>query len=145
MPVIHVNDSFGRWRSDFRCQIDHCLDQGIRGKPLVETLKPRPDQYFVLKPRHSGFYGSCLDLLLRALDTRRLVLTGLTGNLRVLYTANDACMRGYELIVPRDCVASNSAEENLQALERMRSYLKAATPRAEEIVFSRLVSGADKG
>src|SRR5438874_13291083 len=36
IPVIYVNDNFGRWRSDFNAQVDHCLNDGVRGKPLVE-------------------------------------------------------------------------------------------------------------
>ncbi|MDB6136104.1 MAG: isochorismatase hydrolase [Verrucomicrobiales bacterium] len=141
VPVIYVNDNFGRWRSDFRRLVEHCLEPGIRGKPIVERLRPEPEDYFVLKPRHSGFYGSCLDILLRALRVRTLVLTGLAGNLCVLYTANDAYMRGYELIVPWDALASNSETENSQALEQMRTYLKAETPSSKELSFEKLFSG----
>lgn len=141
VPVIFVNDNFGRWRSDFRRLVEHCLEPGTRGKPIVERLRPEPEDYFVLKPRHSGFYGSCLDILLRALGVRKLVLTGLAGNLCVLYTANDAYMRGYELIVPRDTVASNSETENSQALEQMRIYLKAAIPFSKELSFKKLLVG----
>lgn len=141
MPVIYVNDNFGRWRSDFRRLVKHCLVPGIRGKPIVERLRPEPQDYFVLKPRHSGFYGSCLDILLRALGVRTLILTGLAGNLCVLYTANDAYMRGYGLIVPKDALASNSEAENSQALEQMRTYLKAATPSSKELSFEKLLSG----
>lgn len=139
VPIIYVNDNFGRWRSDFRCQVEHCLEEGIRGKPVSELLKPHPDDYFVLKPRHSGFYGSCLDVLLGSLGVRKLVLTGLAGNLCVLYTANDAYMRGYELVVPSDCIASNSEAENLQALEQMKVYLKASTPLADDVDFAQLL------
>lgn len=140
IPVIYVNDNFGRWRSDFRTLVEHCLEPGIRGAPLTEMLKPKPQDYFVLKPRHSGFYGSCLDILLRALGVRTLVLTGLAGNLCVLYTANDAYMRGYRLVVPRDAMASNSEPENRQALEQMRIYLKAETPLSKEVSFEELAS-----
>ncbi|RYD38090.1 MAG: cysteine hydrolase [Verrucomicrobiaceae bacterium] len=141
VPVIYVNDNFGRWRSDFRRLVEHCLEPGMRGKPVVERLRPEPEDYFVLKPRHSGFYGSCLDILLRALEVRTLILTGLAGNLCVLYTANDAYMRGYELIVPGDAVASNSEVENSQALEQMRTYLEAAIPSSKELSFEKLLSG----
>jgi len=49
IPAIYVNDNFGRWRSDFHLQVDHCLT-AVRGKPLAELLRPTPDDYFVLKP-----------------------------------------------------------------------------------------------
>src|SRR3954462_8598251 len=40
VPVIYVNDNFGQWRSDFRSQVEHCLRPGVRGRPIVEQLKP---------------------------------------------------------------------------------------------------------
>jgi nicotinamidase-related amidase len=56
VPCIYVNDNFGRWRSDFSAQVKHCLRDGTRGAALVELLLPEADDYFVLKPKHSGFY-----------------------------------------------------------------------------------------
>src|SRR4051812_33581115 len=64
VPVIYVNDNFGRWRSDFRSILDHVLDGGCPGKPIAELLRPHPDDYFVLKPKHSGFQFTTLDVLL---------------------------------------------------------------------------------
>jgi nicotinamidase-related amidase len=55
IPVVYVNDNFGRWRSDFGAQVDHCLNDDVRGRPLVEILRPDEDDYFVLKPKHRGF------------------------------------------------------------------------------------------
>src|SRR3954462_4425946 len=57
VPVIYVNDNFGRWRSDFHAQVEHCLRDGVRGRPIAELLRPDKDDYFVLKPKHSGFYS----------------------------------------------------------------------------------------
>src|SRR5687767_7396984 len=64
IPVIYVNDNFGRWRSDFGAQVEHCLKDGVRGKPVVELLRPGEDDYFVLKPKPSGFFSTALDTLL---------------------------------------------------------------------------------
>lgn len=138
VPVIFVNDNFGRWRSDFRRLVEHCLQPGIRGKPLAEILRPDEDDYFVLKPRHSGFYSSSLDVLLKALGAETLILTGIAGNICVLYTANDAYMREYKLIVPRDCTVSNSPEENERALAQMENQLKASTISSENVNFTSL-------
>src|SRR3712207_4677602 len=55
VPVIYANDNFGRWRSDLRKTIEHCLTEGVRGEPIVRLLEPQPDDYFVLKPKHSAF------------------------------------------------------------------------------------------
>jgi nicotinamidase-related amidase len=125
IPAIYVNDNFGRWRSNFRAQVEHCLNDGVRGQPVAEILGPADDDYFVLKPKHSGFYSTTLELLLEHLGARSLILTGVAGNICVLFTANDAYMRDYALFVPSDCVASNSAAENRNALDQMARFLKA--------------------
>lgn len=127
IPAVYVNDNFGRWQSDFRGQVEHCLKDGVRGRPLAELLAPEEDDYSVLKPKHSGFFSSSLDVLLEYLGATSLILTGLAGNICVLYTANDAYMRDYRLFVPEDCVASNTEEDNRHALEQMRRFLKADT------------------
>jgi nicotinamidase-related amidase len=123
IPVIYVNDNFGRWRSDFRKLVEHCR-QG-HARELVDMLRPDEDDYFVLKPKHSGFFSSTLETLLRYLGVRQLIITGIAGNFCVLFTANDAYMRDYELIVPADCTISNTTRENRQALALMKDYLKA--------------------
>jgi nicotinamidase-related amidase len=127
VPVIYVNDNFGRWRSDFRRQVAHCLREESRGRELASLLQPDEDDYFVLKPKHSGFFSTTLDTLLRYLGVKKLIVTGISGNFCVLFTANDAYMRDYDLIIPSDCTASNTAEENRQALVLMRKFLKADT------------------
>ena len=100
MPSIYVNDNFGRWQSRFDQIVQHCLQDNVRGKPFVERLIPDEDDYFVLKPKHSGFYQTPLELLLKHLGATRLILTGVSTNSCVLFTANDAYMRDLELIVP---------------------------------------------
>src|SRR5438046_5851978 len=125
IPVVYVNDNFGRWRSDFHAQVEHCLRDGVRGRPLAELLRPEKDDYFVLKPKHSGFFSTTLDTLLEYLGVQAVILAGLAANICVLFTANDAYMRDFHLAVPGDCVASNTEEENHHALEQMRKVLKA--------------------
>jgi nicotinamidase-related amidase len=125
VPVVYVNDNFGRWRSDFSAQVNHCLRPDNPGRDIVELLRPDKDDYFVLKPKHSGFYSSTLDILLRYLGVETVVLTGVAANICVLFTANDAYMRDLHLVVPADCVASNTREENDYALEQMKRVLKA--------------------
>ncbi len=138
VPVVYVNDNFGRWRSDFSAQVEHCLKDGVRGKPVVELLRPGEDDYFVLKPKHSGFFSTTLDTLLEYLGARAVVLAGMAANICVLFTANDAYMRDLHLAVPSDCVASNTEEENRHALDQMRKVLKADTRPSTELVFRAL-------
>jgi nicotinamidase-related amidase len=135
VPVIYVNDNFGRWKSDFRELIRHCREDGVRGLPLAELLSPEPDDYFVLKPKHSGFFASCLDLLLKHLGARSLILAGFAADICVLYTANDAFMRDYRLLVPRDCVASETPSACARALRHMRTQLHARIGVSSRIAF----------
>lgn len=137
VPVIYVNDNFGRWRSDFRRQVVHCLGEKSRGREIVSLLQPQEDDYFVLKPKHSGFFSTTLDTLLRYLGSKKLIVTGIAGNFCVLFTANDAYMRDYELIVPSDCTVSNTPEENRQALALMRKFLKADTRPSTRLRLAR--------
>ena len=135
VPVIYVNDNFGRWRSDIRRLVEHCR-QG-HARELVDALRPDEDDYCVLKPKHSGFFSSTLETLLRYLGVRRLVITGIAGNFCVLFTANDAYMRDYELVIPADCTISNTTRENKEALSLMKRYLKADTKVSTRVKISR--------
>lgn len=125
IPVIYVNDNFGKWRSDFSVQVRHCIQPHIRGAPIAELLRPGPNDYFVLKPKHSGFFSTPLDLLLNYLEVKNLILTGIAGNNCVLFTATDAYLRDFDLWIPADCVVSISKQENLLALKQMRQLLHA--------------------
>lgn len=70
VPVVYINDNFGKWRSDFKGLVAHCLDDDVCGRPLVQNLKPEPEDYFVLKPKNSGFYSTTLDVLLHYLNVK---------------------------------------------------------------------------
>ena len=139
IPIVYVNDNFGRWQSDFRGVVEHCLNDGVRGEPLARLLAPEEKDYFVLKPKHSAFFSSTLDVLLDYLQAKTLILTGLAGNICVLFTANDAYMRDFNLIIPGDCVASNTTEENAHALKQMNQVLKADTTESTKLDLQQLL------
>ncbi len=132
IPVIYVNDNWGKWQSDLHRLLEHTLREDVRGRPMAELLRPDEDDYFVLKPKHSGFFSTTLDILLDYLQVNTVILTGVAGNICILFTANDAYMRDYRLYVPADCVASNDPDDNEHALKQMESVLKAdITPSTE--------------
>jgi nicotinamidase-related amidase len=133
IPAIYANDNFGRWQSDFKKIVEHCLEDGVRGEEIARILEPDEDDYFVLKPKHSAFFATTLDVLLEYLGARTLMLTGIAGNNCILFTANDAYMRDFHLVVPSDCVVSNTDEENRHALEQMRKILKADITPSESL------------
>ena len=120
IPVVYVNDNFGRWRSDFRKLVAHCSSPRARGRDVARRLRPGPRDYFILKPQHSGFYGTALDLLLQHLGARTLIVSGLLADSCVLITAQEAHMRGYHVVVPSDCVAARTPEDHARALVQLR-------------------------
>ena len=124
VPSIYINDNFGQWRSDFRRTVAHCTARSSPGRLVSRRLRPTSRDYFVLKPKHSGFYGTTLDTLLEALGVRRVILTGIAGNICVLFTANDAYMRDFEILAPADCVVSNTPADNAYALQQIETVLK---------------------
>ncbi|MDB5384682.1 MAG: Isochorismatase [Planctomycetaceae bacterium] len=138
IPTIFVNDNFGRWRSNFNTQIDHCLKENSLGRPLVQELRPQEDDYFVLKPKHSGFFSTTLDTLLDYLEAKIVIITGIATNICVLFTANDAYMRDFQIFVPHDCVAANTEDENLHALDQMHRRLKADILPSTELSLTQL-------
>ena len=139
IPVIYVNDNFGKWRSDFKKLVSACIDQGTRGKPIVQRLLPESDDYFVLKPKHSAFHATPLDLLLDFLGVRTLILVGLTVDNCILLTAGDAHMLDYQLVVPEDCVAAESKVRKEHALKILQQTLKARTLPANELDLTSLL------
>jgi nicotinamidase-related amidase len=139
VPVIYVNDNFGKWRSDFRQQLGHVLEDGVRGKPVAELLRPDEDDYFVLKAKHSGFYDTQLDLLIGYLQVKTIVLAGFATDICVLFTAADAYMRDLEIIVPPDCSAAASVKHHQQALEHMARVLDVKTIASDELNFEALL------
>ena len=142
VPSIYVNDNFGKWRSDFRQQLGHVLEGGVRGEPVAKLLRPDEDDYFVLKAKHSGFYHTQLDLLIDYLQVRTVVLAGFATDMCVLFTASDAYLRDLEIIVPPDCSASASIEHHQQALEHMSRVLHVKTIPSRELDFTELLASA---
>jgi len=140
IPSIYVNDNFGKWRSDFSALLKHCLEDDVVGRPVTQLLKPQETDYFVLKPKHSAFFSTTLDTLLRYLHAKTLILTGFAGNICVLFTANEAYMRDFSLIVPSDCVASNIDAENSHALQQMKKVLKADISPSDQIELEPLLT-----
>jgi len=135
IPSIYINDNFGQWRSDFRKTVAHCISRSSPGRRVSARLKPTSRDYFVLKPKHSGFFGTTLDTLLEALRIRRVILTGIAGNICVLFTANDAYMRDFELFAPADCIVSNTAADNDHALRQIATVLKGDITDSSRLTF----------
>jgi len=122
-PIIYINDHYNLWQADFQKIIQTCRNE--KNADIINKMSPDEDDFFLIKPKYSAFYGTALNTLLHHLNVRHLTITGIAGNICVLFTANDAYMREYSLSVPRDCLASASTEDNEYALLMMNHVLKA--------------------
>ena len=141
VPVIYANDNFGRWRSDFSALLARILGHDVRGRPIAERLRPQPIDYVVLKPKHSAFFSTTLDLLLRYLKTRTLVIGGFTTDRCVLFTASDAYLRDFRVVVASDGVAALDQSTNRVALAQMRTLLDADVRPSRTVMLRRTLRG----
>ena len=140
VPVVYVNDNVGRWRDDFPAVVRHHLREEAPGRDVAERLRPAPDDYTVLKAKHSAFFQTALDALLAHLGTRTLVLAGFATDVCVLATALDATMRDLRLVVPSDASASLDPADHDAALAYLRRVADADTPTAAEVDFEALMA-----
>ena len=126
-PVIYVNDNFMDWRADFKELVAICSHPQSAGAEIARALAPGPDDYYILKPKHSAFLATPLSLLLAELGVHRLVLTGLAADACVLITAQEANMREYQVSVPADCVAAQTPGRRTRALAVVKTSFSADT------------------
>jgi nicotinamidase-related amidase len=145
IPTIYVNDNFGQWRSDAKKLISYCLRPRAACRGFVQQLKPDEDDYFVLKPMHSAFYQTPLEVLLQHLGVASLILCGLATNSCIICTAHDANMRRFELFVPSDCSASRSRKEHEQAIENIKEMAKANVSSSASLRLRQLAKRARCG
>lgn len=135
IPTVYVNDNFGRWQLGFRELVELYRTSSTPGAALLPFITPDADDHFVLKPKHSGFYATSLEVLLMQWGARRLILTGIQGNICVMFTADDAHMREYEVIVPANCIACEDADWQHFAVRQLREVVHADIRPSEELVL----------
>lgn len=133
IPAIYVNDNFGRWQSDLPRLLKHAMGEDSPGREYVRQVAPGEDDYFVLKPKHSGFYSTTLEILLSYLGVSTVIIVGLATNNCVLFTAADAFLRDLHIYVPEDCTAAIEAHDREFGLRQMRELLGADTTRSSEL------------
>ena len=139
IPSIYVNDHHGRWRSDFAAIVRHC-ERSERGRPVVQLLKPDPDDYRVLKPKHSGFFSTPLGSILQYLGVRRLVVTGSSAQQCILFTAIDAYVRDYQLCIPTDCLVALNERERRFSRYFFQNVLRAPQASSTSIRLAAMES-----
>lgn len=135
VPVIYVNDTAGKWESDQRAFVQRCLKPRARGRDVVELIAPSAGDYFMFKPKHSAFFGTPLETLLQQLHVSTLVLTGVTSHQCVLFTAMDAHVREYGLVIPSDCIGAADPIDTRHALYVFSHALNAKITTARRVRF----------
>jgi len=133
LPVIYICDAhYPGVDAELRLWGPHAL-VGTKGAEVVDELKPAEGEYVIKKRRYSGFFETDLDLLLRELKVKRLVLTGLDTSICVRHTAADAFFRGYSLVVPRDAVTTWEPTDNEPALKYLKEIYGAEILTTEDL------------
>ncbi len=128
VDVIYVNDNLGDFTATRHDLVTRALDG--RRPELVEPLVPADDLPFIQKVRHSVFYGTALDHLLRQRELATVILTGQVTEQCILYSALDAYVRHYEVCVVRDAVASIDPQLGGAALTMMARNMRAQVVEA---------------
>ena len=130
VPVIYANDNFGQWASEFSMLVAACRKRSGVPAQIAELLAPQPGDCSILKPRHSAFFGTPLDFLLDEMKARTLILTGVSADSCIMFTAHDGYLRKFRLWVPQDCVASRTPAYTRAALTHVARVLHASTARS---------------
>jgi nicotinamidase-related amidase len=130
VELIYVNDNYG----DFTADHDDVVRSALAGErpDLVEPIRPAPGSLFVTKARHSIFYASPLEYLLRRLEVQQIVLTGQVTEQCILYSALDGYVRHYDVVVVSDAVAHIDPELGKAALTMMQRNMRAQIQPAEQ-------------
>jgi nicotinamidase-related amidase len=124
VPAIYANDNYGVWQSDFHSLVAGCLSMEGPPAEIARLLYPQADDITILKPRHSAFFGSPLELLLDEMQARELVICGLATDICVQLTAMDAFLREYAVWVPADCTAAESTKAWKASIDYMAQILR---------------------
>ena len=123
VSLIYVNDNYG----DFTAQFGDLTEAALNGErpDLVKPILPGDGCRLMTKVRHSAFYATSLAYLLGQLEPRRVVLTGQVTEQCILYTALDAYVRHFPVVVPPDAVAHIDPELSDAALTMMKRNMSA--------------------
>jgi nicotinamidase-related amidase len=131
VPVVYVNDNYGDWRES---ALPDLVEKVLLGEhaDLVEPVAPGRDANVVLKARHSVFYETPLEYMLRQHDVDRLVMTGQVTEQCILYSALDAYIRHFKVAVPTDAVAHIHEDLAQAAFKMMEVNMGVELGRAAE-------------
>ena len=129
IPIVYVNDSHrpGLKRDrEFLKRGEHCIE-GSWGAQVIDSLKPQSSDLIITKRRFSGFFETDLDLTLKDMGIETLIVMGVVTNICVRSTIHDAFFRGYQVIVPQDCVEATGPREQASSLYDIETHFGEVT------------------
>ncbi|MFQ5912208.1 MAG: cysteine hydrolase family protein [Nitrospinota bacterium] len=98
------------------------VEDGTWGAELCEGFEPKPGDILIKKNRYGGFTGTNLDLVLRSMGVKTLIMTGVATNVCVESTVREGFMLDYNVVLVDDACATTSREEHEGTLLNCRLY-----------------------
>ncbi len=115
-----------------------CLE-GTPESEIHEALAPLPEEKVILKHRYNAFYNTDLEIVLRCLEVRDLVICGIMTNICCESTARDAFMRDFRVFFPADANGSVNEELHIASLKNLAfgfAYVCRATEMTSALASS---------
>jgi len=134
VPVIYTQDWHREDDPEFKVWPSHCVE-GTVGAEIVQSLKPANGDHVVKKKSYDPWFETKLEDLLNQLKIKTIVVTGTVSNICVLHTVAGATLRGYESVIPTDCIAAINEVDQEFALRQIASLYKGALTTSDMLSF----------
>jgi len=134
VPVIYTQDWHAKDDPEFKVWPAHCVEETV-GAEIVQPLKPASRDFIVRKKSYDPWFETELEELLRRLKTKTMVVTGAVSNICVLHAVAGATLRGYESVVPMDCIAALNDVDQEFAFHQIVSLYKGVLTTSELLSF----------
>jgi len=139
LPLIFTQDWHLPEDDEFAVWGRHCVEY-TRGAELIDELaevevEPEERAFVVRKTKYTAFFETELEVHLREKGIKKLIIVGVATNICVLHTAIDASLRGFEIIIPEDCVAALSNYEQEYSLYHIKNVLKGIVTSSDALTF----------
>jgi nicotinamidase-related amidase len=123
LPVIYLADAHDKYDKEFAIWPPHCIE-GTVGAEVVDELKPEEGDILIKKKTYSGFFNTNLDETLKSLNVDEVYIVGVATNICVHYTASDAVLRGYKVVIPWKCTKGITEEDEAYMKKHFENVLR---------------------
>lgn len=137
VPVVWIQEVHKRSLVDIGRELDgsegpHCIE-GDDGTEIAAWLDPQPEEFLIRKRRYSAFFGTELEIILKAYKADTVLLVGGLTDVCIHYTAVDAHQHDYHVRVLTDCVGGSSQDAHNAALQAVEYLQRDALVTADEV------------